>query len=265
MYCFYSAVRACCNPSGSLSLVHRTKQNTHKTWDLWISAVTGDRGAAAPSAVTHFCMDVQVNLPEICPGTSDHRWTLPLPSNENHLRGTTPPSSRPRPLLPPTSRAETGGREGAPPATQRPPPPARERWLEGRMGGAWKGPPRRGGTSARRRGGFLRSAGYPARGCESAPLPPPSRPGARSSARGPARSHRLLLGLTAALTPLPPSPPGLTAPRLFVVKAVRDAARGHQGPIPAPGSDGRRREEPGMLRLMANCCSWFKRRQEPVR
>lgn len=74
--------------------------------------MTGDRGAAAPSAVTHFCMDVQVNLPEICPGSSDHRWTLPLPSNENHLPGTTPPSSRPLPLLPPTSRAETGGREG---------------------------------------------------------------------------------------------------------------------------------------------------------
>lgn len=49
-------------------------------------------------------------------------------------------------------------------------------------------------------------------------------------------------------------------------RRLRDLAPGNWGPTLASGSDGRRREaRPGMFSLMANCCSWFKRRQEPVR
>lgn len=133
------------------------------------------------------------------------------------------------------------------------------------MGGAWKGPPRRGGTSARRRGGFLRSARYPARVWESAPLPPPSRPGAQSSARG----AGAILPASARTDRRPHPPPALSseAHRAEAFRSEGGSGRGPgpPGPIAAPGSDGRRREEPGMLRLMANCCSWFQRRQEPVR
>lgn len=186
----------------------------------------------------------------------DHRWTLPLPSNENNRPGN-PPPSRPRPLFLPTFGGGSEKEESQPLQPLRGPRrrPSNDDWR-----GVWAG------LARARHAGEGRQhvdAGF-------SPLGPLALLGrvnlCRLLRRHPSvvvRSRAgaiipVLLGLTAAVPSLP-CPPGGSPRRAF-------RREGGSGLGPAAGSDGRRRaQRPGMFGLMAHCCSWFQRRQEPVR
>lgn len=204
MYCFYScAVRVCCNPSGSLSLVHKTKQNkTKHAQDLRSLDLRRDWRQRRSSTLDCNTLlgGCTGNKPllKFVRDSSDHRWTLPLPSNENNLPGTPPPSPRPRPLLPPTSPAETGRGlgEGAGPSSHSEAPTAGPRAMIGGVyGRCLEGPATPGRDVSTSTRGF--SPGGPLTLLGSPNLCLFLRhpwQGAQSSARGPARLYRRWLG-----------------------------------------------------------------------
>lgn len=118
-----------------------------------------------------------------------------MPSNQNLLPGAPPPSSRPRPLPLPLLGQKRGGAGPLQPFRSRHRRPSNDDWRS-----VWavlgKGLPRLGGTSARRRGGFLWSAPLTVLGSGGLrPFLRRPRPGGQSlSARQPARLYRLCAG-----------------------------------------------------------------------